>query len=639
VADGTTYEIDIPVTGGAQASAAATSIDALAAALDRARGASSAAAQAVAAGSASYASAETAANRAAMAAERMGVSVAAQQGKLAAVLETGDTSAISAAEEKLASLVARQGEAEAKSQAAAAALSEQASGLDGLRAAAAAAAEEEATLASRLEAATQAEEANAAAAKETAAATEGMGASAGGGNIKLGELSESLGKLGGPAGAAGQKVASVGNAVSKLAAMGPAGIFVAIAVATIAVVSGLAMATIGMLKFGLANADAARTSALLSQGIAGSVEGGLALDKTISGLGSKVPIAADELRNMAADLAKSGLKGDELSAALETAAVKAAKLKFGPDFAKQMLSADYQSQKLKADVGKIFGGLKIEGFLTALQKGAALFDENSAAAKAIKVVFESMFQPLVDGMAGAVPKLIAGFLQFEIWALRSLIAVQRYQPVFDVVGTVVMAWLTGIGQSFGLIYDGAAFALGGLVAIGEGGAAALGWLSAKALEVRAFLQGLSLADVGMAMVQGLANGITGGGAAVLAAITGVAGSAIAAAKKSLGIKSPSKVFAEIGGYTSEGMAQGVDAGADAVQGSLEAMVAPPAAGAAGAPSGAPAPATSSGGMTVTIGSVVFHVGGDEAGGKKAFAEFMNLLEGLAQQGGGMVPSA
>ena len=37
-------------------------------------------------------------------------------------------------------------------------------------------------------------------------------------------------------------------------------------------------ATVALLKFGLANADAARTSALLSQGIAGSVDGGKALD-------------------------------------------------------------------------------------------------------------------------------------------------------------------------------------------------------------------------------------------------------------------------------------------------------------------------------------------------------------------------
>ncbi|HQY59799.1 MAG TPA: hypothetical protein PK141_00255 [Polyangiaceae bacterium] len=635
--DGTTYEIDIPVTGAQAVAAASSSLDELAAAIDRARGASSAAATAMAAGVASYASSEMAANKAAMAAERMGVSVAAQQGKLAAALETGDTSAISAAEAKLASLVERQSEAEAKSSAAAAALASQAASLDGLRAAAAAAAQEEATLASRLEAATQAEEANAAAARETAAANDEAGAAASGGGVKLGELSESLGKLGGPAGVAGQKIAGFGNAFKKLAAMGPAGVLVAVAVAAVAVVAGLAMATIGLLKFGLANADAARTSALLSQGIAGSVEGGIALDKTISGLGSKVPIAADELRNMAADLAKSGLKGDALSAALETAAVKAAKLKFGPDFAKQMLSADYQSQKLKADVGKIFGGLKIEGFLTALQKGAALFDENSAAAKAIKVVFESMFQPLVDGMAGAVPKLIAGFLQFEIWALRSLIAIQKYQPVFTVVGAVVGAVLKSIGQSFGFIYDGVVGTIDGIQALGALGSAALSGLSAAALSVRQFLLGLSLADIGMAMVKGLADGITGGGASVLAAVTGVASGAVDAAKKALGIASPSKVFAEIGGHTADGMSEGVDDGADAVHASREAMVEPPATPAA-PPAPAPSGATGGGGATITIGQVVFQVSGDEAGGKKAFAEFMSLLEVAAGQGGGMVPS-
>ena len=641
MADGTTYEIDIPVDGS-QAVAAASTLDSLAQALDRAGAASTAAASALSAGQVAYAGAETAAMKAAAAAERLGVAATAQQGKLAAALETGDTSKIEAAATKLADLEARQAAAAATSSAAAAALAEQAVNLDALQVAATSAADAEATLTRQLDAATQAEEANAAAAKKTEQATAAAGKAAAGGGVKLGELEGAMGKLGGPAGMVGQKIAGVGEAFRKLAALGPAGIFVGLAVATIAVVAGLAMATVGLLKFGLANADAARTSALLSQGIAGSVAGGAQLDATISSLGSRVPIAADELRNMASTLAKTGLKGDELSAALETAATKAAKLKFGPDFAKAMLSADFQSQRLKANVGKIFGGLKIEGLLTALSKVGALFEEDSAAAKGIKAIFESFFQPLVDGMTNAVPKFIAGFLQFEIWALKGLIAIQRYQPVFDVVGTVVMAWLTGIGQSFVLIYDGAVFALGGLVAIGEGGAAALGWLSDKALEVRAFLQGLSLADVGMAMVQGLANGITGGGAAVLAAITGVAGSAIAAAKKSLGIKSPSKVFAEIGGYTSEGMAQGVDDGADAVQGSLEAMVAPPADG-AGAPAAGGARAGSGGGTTVTIGSLTIQI--DGAGGDaKGIAEecrkaFLDLVEGLAQQGGGMVPNA
>lgn len=640
MADGTTYEIDIPVDGS-QAVAAASTLDSLAQALDRARAASTAAAAAVAAGQAAYAGAETAAMKAAAAAERLGVAATAQQGKLAAALETGDASKIEAAATKLADLEARQAAAEATSSSAAAALAEQAANLDALQVAATAAADAEAGLARRLDAATQAEEANARAAKETEQATAAAGKAASGGGVKFGELEGAMGKLGGPAGMVGQKIAGVGEAFRKLAALGPAGIFVGLAVATIAVVAGLAMATVGLLKFGLANADAARSSALLSQGIAGSVEGGLALDKTISSLGSRVPIAADELRSMAGTLAKTGLKGDELSAALETAAMKAAKLKFGPDFAKAMLSADFQSQRLKANVGKIFGGLKIEGLLTALSKVGALFEEDSAAAKGIKAIFESFFQPLVDGMTNAVPKFIAGFLQFEIWALKGLIAIQQYQPIFNVVGAVIMGWMAGIGQSFQV----AAMFISGMamtfMMFGSLAAQALQFLSDTALKVRTVLQGISLRDVGAAIVQGMADGITSGGQAVIAAVTGVASAATAAAKKALGIQSPSKVFAEIGGYTSEGMAQGVDDGTDAVQGSLEAMVAPPAVDAAASAPGARA--GSGGGTTVTIGSLTIQIDG-AGGAAKNIAEecrkaFLDLVEGLAQQGGGMVPSA
>lgn len=640
MADGTTYEIDIPVDGS-QAVAAASTLDSLAQALERAGAASTAAAAAVSAGQAAYAGAEAAAMKAAAAAERLGVAATAQQGKLAAALETGDTSKIEAAATKLADLEARQAAAEATSSAAAAALAEQAANLDALQAAATAAADAEAALARQLDAATQAEEANARAAKETEQATAAAGKAAAGGGVKLGELEGAMGKLGGPAGMVGQKIAGVGEAFRKLAALGPAGIFVGLAVATVAVVAGLAMATVGLLKFGLANADAARTSALLSQGIAGSVAGGAKLDATISALGSRVPIAADELRSMAGTLAKTGLKGDALSAALETAATKAAKLKFGPDFAKAMLSADFQSQRLKANVGKIFGGLKIEGLLTALSKVGALFEEDSAAAKGIKAIFESFFQPLVDGITNAVPKFIAGFLQFEIWALKGLIAIQKYQPIFNVVGAVIMGWMSSIGQSFGFAYDIIAGTASGLVALGALGSSALAGLSSAALSVRQFLLGLSLVDIGMAMVKGLADGITGGAASVIAAITGVATGAIAAARKALDSHSPSRKFRALGGDTTEGMKEGVDDGADAVQGSLEAMVAPPAVDAAASAPGARA--GSGGGMTVTIGSLTIQI--DGAGGDaKSIAEecrkaFLDLVEGLAQQGGGMVPDA
>lgn len=629
MADGTSFVIDIPVDG-ASAAAGAVSVDALAAALDRASAASSAAASAVAAAESSYAVAEAAANKAALAVERAGVAATAQEGKLARALEVGDAAAIERATEKLARLRAAQESAAAKSATASAALAAEAVELDRLREAATGAAAQEEQLAARLQAASDAA-----------------------GSGKANEAAEALGKLGGPLGGLGQKVLGMRAGWDKLkASMGDTAPLVAGAVGVVAVAAAVAALVVGLgvgaAKLGawaIANADAARTSALLSQGIAGSVEGGLALDKTISALGSKVPLTADELRGMAGQLAKSGLSGDALGAALEEAAVKAAKLKFGPDFAKQLLSLDYQSQKLRADVGKIFGGLKIEKLLGGLASVAKLFDENSSSARAIKVVFESLFQPLVDGAAAMLPKIVAAFLQFEIYALKALIALKPYTETFLTIGRVAVGALVPAVAIFGgLLAVGvalvvsfvtmadAAIRFGG--AIANGAAYGAGYLLAKMQEVKAWLSGFSLSDVGKALIDGLAAGLVSAGPKVLTAITGVANAAITAAKKALGIASPSKVFAEIGANTAAGMSAGVDDGAADVESSMAAMVAPPAV-TASAPS-ASAPAASGGGaINITIN--VDGAGKDAQGlADTIAAKVRDVLEGLAQQTGAQV---
>ena len=67
------------------------------------------------------------------------------------------------------------------------------------------------------------------------------------------------------------------------------------------------------------------------------------------------------------------------------------------------------------------------------------------------------------------------------------------------------------------------------------------------------------------------------------AVRGLADNAITAARETLGIASPSRVFAEIGGHTAEGFERGVHGGTRGAQDAMAAMVAPPdAAGAAGA---------------------------------------------------------
>lgn len=68
------------------------------------------------------------------------------------------------------------------------------------------------------------------------------------------------------------------------------------------------------------------------------------------------------------------------------------------------------------------------------------------------------------------------------------------------------------------------------------------------------------AQLGANILQGLASGITSALGAVKGAITGAGEATIGWFKEKLGIHSPSRVFAELGGYTMAGLEQGLQAG-------------------------------------------------------------------------------
>jgi hypothetical protein len=63
--------------------------------------------------------------------------------------------------------------------------------------------------------------------------------------------------------------------------------------------------------------------------------------------------------------------------------------------------------------------------------------------------------------------------------------------------------------------------------------------------------------LGSQIMQGMINGITGSLGAVKDAITGAGGATIDWFKEKLGIHSPSRVFAELGGFTMAGLNQGL----------------------------------------------------------------------------------
>lgn len=86
--------------------------------------------------------------------------------------------------------------------------------------------------------------------------------------------------------------------------------------------------------------------------------------------------------------------------------------------------------------------------------------------------------------------------------------------------------------------------------------------------------------IGTALVNGIRQGITAGIASARETVTGFAGGIVGAARDALGIRSPSRVFAELGAYSAEGFTVGLNRGAPDVSSAVSGMLSG-GAGAAG----------------------------------------------------------
>lgn len=78
-----------------------------------------------------------------------------------------------------------------------------------------------------------------------------------------------------------------------------------------------------------------------------------------------------------------------------------------------------------------------------------------------------------------------------------------------------------------------------------------------------------VASIGSNIIQGMVNGVTSAAGNLINAVKGAVGNAIDGAKKLLGIHSPSRVFREIGRYTMQGAALGIDDDADMLRKSTD----------------------------------------------------------------------
>ncbi|MBI2388634.1 MAG: hypothetical protein HYV09_03370 [Deltaproteobacteria bacterium] len=354
-----------------------------------------------------------------------------------------------------------------------------------------------------------------------------------------------------------------------------------------------------------------------------------------------------------------------------------------------------QLQVLQNNLQKLFGDTAITTpFVNALKNLNSLFSESSETGKKLRDFLTRMFEKvgdLVDAISDpeAIGSAIEGIVDFldaidtvvsqvmpylkalggPLWdgiksAVKPLIGIfdkifpekgggadSNYIAMFKTLGTVLgwvlgiivdlVAWfvaitaattafawviIAGVVHGLSMLVDGAIDAWDAIVDFIDGIVDAAGDLWDSAL------------SIGSDFIDGLIQGISDGWASVVKTVTGLADAVVGTIKKKLGIASPSKVMATLGGFTAVGFAEGIDSKTDIADASMGALVSPPSlVGAAGG-----APSAPSGGRTsVSIGDVVVNVpastqdpqGFGRVAGNEVRAQLLSLFEELGLEVG------
>lgn len=274
---------------------------------------------------------------------------------------------------------------------------------------------------------------------------------------------------------------------------------------------------------------------------------------------------------------------------------------------------------------------------------------NSMAA-AVSTVLASLsggalgsFLSALLGYFEALRPIAAGFFgAFGRGVMEAVTAVRAIMSALPGAGGLTLD-LVGIAKALGSAFAWVAVGIGSVIAIvaglvgvvglvvvgiGTGIVDLVGWLAeATAHLVQWAAQGISIAAD---FIGGLVEGILDGIVDVVGAMKDMATGAIDAVTGIFKIKSPSRVMMEVGGYVSEGFAQGVDGGAPQASAAVANMVAPSAIRSFGG----------AGGGSASVGNITINITGVE-GGENAAEEIAarvndalrTILAGWASEAG------
>lgn len=172
----------------------------------------------------------------------------------------------------------------------------------------------------------------------------------------------------------------------------------------------------------------------------------------------------------------------------------------------------------------------------------------SNAISAIGRFVSNMVSRIISGMAQFVSSISSGAAS-ALSSISSFVS-NAISSIVRFVSQMVSNIASGMANFVSAIVSGGASAVSAVVSMG----------SRIVSSVRGFIG--SMVSAGVDLIGGLVNGIRSAAGRAVSAAKSVVSNAIGAAKNLLGINSPSRVFRDIGQYTSQGLAIGISRDAD-----------------------------------------------------------------------------
>jgi hypothetical protein len=342
---------------------------------------------------------------------------------------------------------------------------------------------------------------------------------AGSADANMAQMMGVASRMGGPVGRLAGMVSSLGGFLSAGLAVGA----LAAAAAVAALTAALAAGYVALARYALGAADARRSELLHLEALTKipnwyGIAAGKASDlqRAIDDVSGASALGRADVAKYAEELYRMGLRGKNLSTALDATAIKAStqgerwaslfmqqaaganalgqsvdklagrvKSQLGGIAKQQALAFDVQIRKLKENLARIFDGVKIGPFLETLNDVLKLFSQNEAIGRALKTLVETMFSPLgafFSGNTAMVAKrffqgLVIGALLLTLKmldlrdALRNALGDKKFLKDVDVLEVALISGMV----------------VAGLFAVGLGLIAALAGTTALALAPLALL--------------------------------------------------------------------------------------------------------------------------------------------------------